>query len=106
MEGAGGAAERRPTVDECAGRLQVTICRQARSFANGCRETEKRERVDREGGKVRGKGFLTLSGRYLSRKKEGRIDGIDMVFIRDPDSTCIKQTRAQHLALHRVLKPS
>lgn len=57
MEGAGGAAERWPTVDECAGRLQVTICRQARSFANGCRETEKGRGLDGEGGKVRGKGL-------------------------------------------------
>lgn len=57
MEGAGGAAERWPTVDECAGSLQVTICRQARSFANGCRETEKGRGLDREGGKVRGKGL-------------------------------------------------
>lgn len=50
-------AASRPTVDECVGRLQVTICRQARSFANGCRETQwgsKRDAVarGRTGGRV------------------------------------------------------
>lgn len=67
MEGAGGAAERWPTVDECAGRLQVTICRQARSFANGCRQTEKRERARQRGRQSQGEGVLTLSGHFKEK---------------------------------------
>lgn len=55
----------RPTADEWPGRLQVTICRQARSFANGCREREgdggrEGKSGASEGEEKRGK-WLTLS---------------------------------------------
>lgn len=42
-----------PTGDEWPGRLQLTICRQTRSFANGCGEMED-GRMGGWGGKVRG----------------------------------------------------